>query len=201
MSRRWRRRAATWWSINRNGKLVIVDQKGRERERYALAYGSHLHVHEGQEVEPGADLVEWDPFTSSILTEIAGKIEFRDIVEGENVREETDKVTGLSQRIIVEASANEKRIPALVVQGKAGERRYILPSGSHLMVQDGDSRSLPATCWSRSRAPDDQDQGHHRWPAARRRAVRGAVRRRSQRSSPRSTAWFASARSTRACGR
>jgi len=123
--------------VNRNGKLVIVDQKGRERERYALAYGSRLHVREGQEVEPGADLVEWDPFTSSILSELAGKVEFRDIVEGENVREETDKVTGLSQRIIVEASANEKRIPALVVIGKSAERRYILPSGSHLMVQEG----------------------------------------------------------------
>jgi DNA-directed RNA polymerase subunit beta' len=123
--------------VNRNGKLVIVDQKGRERERYALAYGSRLHVHEGQEVEPGAALVEWDPFTSSILSEISGKIEFRDIVEGENVREETDKVTGLSQRIIVEASINEKRIPAVVVQGAGVERRYILPSGSHLMVQEG----------------------------------------------------------------
>jgi len=123
--------------VNRSGKLVIVDQKGRERERYALAYGSRVHVHEGQEVEPGAALVEWDPFTSSILSEISGRIEYRDIVEGENVREETDKVTGLSQRIIVEASANEKRIPALVVQGSNLERRYILPSGSHLMVQEG----------------------------------------------------------------
>jgi len=123
--------------VNRNGKLLIMDQKGRERERYALAYGSRVHVHEGQEVEPGAPLVEWDPFTSSILSEISGKIEFRDIVEGENVREETDKVTGLSQRIIVEASANEKRIPAIVVQGAGAERRYILPSGSHLMVNDG----------------------------------------------------------------
>ncbi|MBZ0089530.1 MAG: DNA-directed RNA polymerase subunit beta', partial [Thermoanaerobaculia bacterium] len=123
--------------VNRSGKLVLVDQKGRERERYALAYGSRVHVHEGQEVEPGAPLVEWDPFTSSILSEISGKVEYRDIVEGENVREETDKVTGLSQRIIVEASANEKRIPALVLKSASIERRYILPSGSHLMVQEG----------------------------------------------------------------
>jgi DNA-directed RNA polymerase subunit beta' len=123
--------------VNRNGKLLIVDPKGRERERYALAYGSRLHVREGQEVEPGAPLVEWDPFTSSILSEIGGTVEFRDIAEGENVREETDRVTGLSQRIIVEASATEKRVPAIVVRGIAGERRYILPSGSHLMVNDG----------------------------------------------------------------
>jgi DNA-directed RNA polymerase subunit beta' len=123
--------------VNRNGKLVIVDQKGRERERYALAYGSRLHVRDGQEVEAGTMLVEWDPFTSSILSEIGGKVEYQDIVEGENVREETDKVTGLSQRIIVEASATEKRIPALVVRGDGRDRRYILPSGSHLMVHDG----------------------------------------------------------------
>ena len=127
--------------VNRSGKLVIVDPKGRERERYALAYGSRLQVRDGQEIDAGAELVEWDPFTSAVLSEIAGKVEFRDIVEGENLREETDKVTGLSQRIIVEASANEKRIPAIVVRDESGsqpiERRYILPSGSHLVVQDG----------------------------------------------------------------
>ncbi len=123
--------------INRSGKLVITDPKGRERERYALTYGSHLLVREGQSVEPGAELVEWDPFTSAILTEVAGKAEFHDIVEGENLREETDKVTGLSQRIIVEASASEKRAPAIVVGGGKETRRYLLPSGSHLVVHDG----------------------------------------------------------------
>jgi len=123
--------------VNRSGKLVIVDENGRERERYALTYGSHLRVHDGDIVEPGIELVEWDPFTSIILSEIGGKIDFQDVIEGENLREETDKVTGLSQRIIVEASQNENRSPALVVKGKKGERRYLLPSGSHLMVQNG----------------------------------------------------------------
>ncbi len=127
--------------VNRNGKLVITDSKGRELERYALTYGSHLMVHEGQEVEPGQDLVEWDPFTSSVLTEIAGKVEFQDIVEGENLREETDTVTGLSQRIIVEASSSEKRVPGIVVHGRKKDevRRYLLPTGSHLVVRDGQS--------------------------------------------------------------
>ncbi len=125
-------------AINRNGKLVIVDSVGRELERYALTYGSHLLVREGDEVEPGQDLVEWDPFTSAVLTEIGGKVELQDIIEGENVREETDKVTGLSQRIIVEAPNAEKRAPAVVIKGKGGaERRYLLPTGSHLIAQDG----------------------------------------------------------------
>src|SRR6185295_17912449 len=102
--------------INRSGKLLILDEKGRERERYALTYGSQLLVKEGAEVAPNAELVTWDPFTYAILSEIAGKAEFQDIVEGENVREETDKVTGLSQKIIVEASANEKRVPTVIIR-------------------------------------------------------------------------------------
>ncbi|HYU33321.1 MAG TPA: DNA-directed RNA polymerase subunit beta' [Thermoanaerobaculia bacterium] len=121
--------------INRSGKLVLTDEKGRERERYALTYGSQLLVHEGDEVQPGTELVTWDPFTYAILSEIGGKADFQDIVEGENVREETDKVTGLSQKIIVEASANEKRVPAILIRGEDGrEKRYLLPSGSHLVV-------------------------------------------------------------------
>ena len=125
--------------VNRNGKVVLVDAKGRELERYALTYGSHLRVHEGDVVEPDQELVEWDPFTSAILTEIGGTVEFHDIVEGENVREETDKVTGLSHRIVVEASANEKRAPTIFVRGEdGGERRYLLPSGSHLVANHGD---------------------------------------------------------------
>src|SRR4029079_16471314 len=126
--------------VNRNGKLVIHDVKGRELERYALVYGSHLLAREGSEVKPGQELVEWDPFTSAILTEIGGTVTFQDIVEGENVREETDKVTGLTQRIIVEASAADKRAPAIIVRGsgkEAEERRYLRPSGSHLMLTDG----------------------------------------------------------------
>ncbi len=123
--------------INRSGKLVLTDEKGRERERYALTYGSQLLVHEGDDVQPGTELVTWDPFTSAILSEIGGKVELQDIVEGENVREETDKVTGLSQKIIVEASANEKRVPAILIRGQDREKRYLLPSGSHLIVANG----------------------------------------------------------------
>ena len=124
--------------VNRNGKLVITDPKGRELERYALTYGSHLRVREGDAVEPDQELVEWDPFTSAILTEIGGTVEYHDIAEGENVREETDKVTGLSHRIIVEASAHEKRAPTIFVKSRDEERRYLLPSGSHLIANHGD---------------------------------------------------------------
>jgi len=139
--------------VNRNGKLIIMEDTPirkskkvgaepmapREKERYALVYGSTLKVHEGQHVDAGQPLVEWDPFTSAILTEVGGKISFKDIVEGENVREETDRVTGLTQMVIVEATTAEKRTPTITVKTKkAGEeRKYLLPTGAHLMVQNG----------------------------------------------------------------
>jgi DNA-directed RNA polymerase subunit beta' len=126
--------------VNRNGKLVLLDAKGREKERYSLAYGSTLKVAMGEEVKPGQLLVTWDPFASPILSEIAGTVHYKDIVEGENLREETDKVTGLNQKIVVETTGTtEKRAPMLLVTGKDGaEKRYPLPIPSHLMVADGD---------------------------------------------------------------
>ena len=131
--------------VNRNGKLLIHDEnlvgdavQGREKERYALVYGSTLKVHDGQHVEPGQPLVEWDPFTSAILTEVGGKVNFKDIVEGENVREETDRVTGRTQMVIVESAGAEKRTPQVTVKGKKGdERKYLLPTGAHVMVTNG----------------------------------------------------------------
>jgi DNA-directed RNA polymerase subunit beta' len=124
--------------VNRNGKITIMDNKGREKERYSVVYGSTIKVSDGDEVVPGQELVEWDPFTSAILTEVGGKIAYRDIIEGENLREETDRVTGLAQKIIVEAVGAEKRSPQVLVQGSKGiERKYLLPIGSHLMVADG----------------------------------------------------------------
>ncbi len=122
--------------VNRNGKITIVDNKGREKERYSVVYGSTIKVTEAQEVVPGQELVEWDPFTSAILTEVGGNVEFRDIVEGENLREETDRVTGLAQNIIVETVGAEKRSPQVIIKGRSGERKYLLPIGSHLMVAD-----------------------------------------------------------------
>jgi DNA-directed RNA polymerase subunit beta' len=140
--------------INRNGKLLIMEEiptrkskkagaedlaaGSREKERYALVYGSTLKIVDGQHVEAGQALVEWDPFTSAVLTELGGKVNFKDIVEGENVREETDKVTGLTQMVIVESSVAEKRTPTLIIKaGRGEERKYLLPTGAHVMVHNG----------------------------------------------------------------
>jgi DNA-directed RNA polymerase subunit beta' len=128
--------------VSRNAKIAIADERGRERERYNLVYGSVLHVEEGDEAEPGAMLAEWDPFTSAVLTTAAGKVEYVDLVEGENVREEIDKLTGHSHKIVIEPIGADRRIPTIVVRGSdANERRYQLAIGSHLMVAEGDTVS------------------------------------------------------------
>jgi len=128
--------------VSRNAKIAICDDRDRERERYNLVYGSVLHVKEGEFVEPGAVLSEWDPFTSAVLTTVAGKVEYVDLVEGENVREEIDKLTGHSHKIVIEPIGADRRIPTIVVRASSkNERRYQLAIGSHLMVAEGDKVS------------------------------------------------------------
>jgi DNA-directed RNA polymerase subunit beta' len=126
--------------MNRNGSLVVADAKGRDRERYPIVYGARLKVKDGQKVEQGQTLVEWDPYTFSILTEEPGTIRFKDIIEGMTVHEEVDEVTGLSRFIIVD-SPDEKKQPTIEIKDKQGKvvRKYHMPSHAHLMVQDAET--------------------------------------------------------------
>ncbi|HMB82613.1 MAG TPA: hypothetical protein VKI40_01045, partial [Terriglobales bacterium] len=123
--------------MNRQGSIAVVDEKGRERERYAVVYGAKVKVTEGGPVQLGQVLVEWDPYTFAILTEIGGTAQFKDLQEGITLHEEVDEVTGLSRHVVAD-SPDEKRQPAMVIKGKAS-KRYLMPSRAHLMVQDGDT--------------------------------------------------------------
>src|ERR671931_923507 len=76
--------------MNRNGSIVVKDEKGRDRERYPIVYGARLKGKDGQKVEQGQVLVEWDPYTFSILTEEPGTVKFKDIIDGGPVLEEVD---------------------------------------------------------------------------------------------------------------
>ncbi|MGA7686138.1 MAG: DNA-directed RNA polymerase subunit beta', partial [Terriglobales bacterium] len=123
--------------MNRQGSIAVVDEKGRERERYAVVYGAKVKVTDGGPVQLGQALVEWDPYTFAILTEIGGTAQFKDLQEGITLHEEVDEVTGLSRHVVAD-SPDEKRQPAIVIKGKAS-KRYLMPSRAHLMVQDGDT--------------------------------------------------------------
>src|SRR5262249_32968365 len=111
--------------------------RAREKERYSVVYGAKVKVNEGDPVTLGQVLVEWDPYTFAILTEIGGTVQFKDLQEGLTLHEEVDEVTGLSRHVVGE-SPDEKRQPTIVVKGGKGSRRYLMPSRAHLMVQDGD---------------------------------------------------------------
>ncbi len=125
--------------MNRNGSIAIIDEKGREKERYSVVYGAKIKVADGDAVKIGDMLVEWDPYTFAILTEIGGTIQFKDLQEGVTLHEEVDEVTGLSRHVVGD-SPDEKRQPAIIIKGKSS-RRYLMPSRAHLMVQDGDEVS------------------------------------------------------------
>jgi DNA-directed RNA polymerase subunit beta' len=124
--------------MNRQGSIAVVDEKNRERERYSVVYGAKLLVNDGDPVTLGQVMVEWDPYTFAILTEIGGTVQFKDLQEGVTLHEEVDEVTGLSRHVVGD-SPDEKRQPAIVIKGGKNSKRYLMPSRSHLMIQDGDA--------------------------------------------------------------
>jgi DNA-directed RNA polymerase subunit beta' len=125
--------------MNRNGSIAIVDEKGRTKDTYQPVYGARLKVEDGQTVVSGQVLVEWDPFTTSILTEHSGSVHFRDVQEGVTMKEEVDEITGLSQKVIVEPGTKEELQPRISIKDVGGNTVFTcqLPVGAHLMVADG----------------------------------------------------------------
>jgi DNA-directed RNA polymerase subunit beta' len=133
--------------MNRQGELVITDENGRERERYEVIYGAQLKVEDGQRVEPGTVVAEWDPFAVPILTEVAGLVRFHDIAEGSTIQEQVDEVTGMSRKVVVESRDADSR-PTIIMKdpetnqtlklvGSRNEARFQLPVGCIIVVSDG----------------------------------------------------------------
>ncbi|HQC50501.1 MAG TPA: DNA-directed RNA polymerase subunit beta', partial [bacterium] len=134
--------------MNRNGMILIMDEAGRERERYKLSYGAHLSFSDGDKVEAGQMLAEWDPYTVPILTEVSGLVKFGDIIEGFTVVDQVDEVTGLSRKVII-PSKDAKSRPRISIKDESGatlhlpagrgEARYLMPVSANIVVSEGDS--------------------------------------------------------------
>jgi DNA-directed RNA polymerase subunit beta' len=140
--------------MNRNGEVAIVDETGRERERYPVIYGAKLRVKAGSKVlgpsktkTEGQILAEWDPYTMPILSEVSGKVKFGDIAEGATMQERVDEVTGLAFKVIIEPrdpdlrpriSIKDDKARTIVIPGSSNPARYILPVGAHIVVNEGD---------------------------------------------------------------
>ena len=133
----------------RNTELTIVDDQDRERVRHRLPYGGKLFVKDGQAVNPGDILIEWDPYTIPIITEMDGIANFMDLIDGVSMREVVDETTGIASREVVDwksgnASANLR--PRITMRDADGnvltlsnglEARYFLSSGAILSVENG----------------------------------------------------------------
>ena len=129
-------------NMNRNGQIAICDDTGRERERYPVVYGAYVRSRENSRVSEGEILLEWDPYTFSIMAEKEGAIALLDVIEGLTMQEEIDEITGLSRRVILD-HADEKLQPRAALLDAAGEQIsvYPLPAGAHISVQEGEAIS------------------------------------------------------------
>ena len=110
--------------MNRNGEIGILDEAGRERERYSVIYGAKLKANDGQSVKEGQILAEWDPYTIPILSEESGKIKYGDIFEGETMQESKDEVTGLSYKVVIEPKNPDLR-PRISIKDEKGRTKII----------------------------------------------------------------------------
>ena len=133
--------------MNRNGEILVIDANGREREKYPVVYGAKLLVKDGDSVEKGKLMAEWDPYSTPIISEAGGTVSFEDIEEGVTMQEQFDSVTGLSHKVITETKATDKRPKVLVtdakgnpvkIEGSNRVARYLLPVGANLVINDGD---------------------------------------------------------------
>ncbi len=132
-------RQGTYTVMNRNGELAVVDDTGRERERYQLVYGARLSIQDGNRVKRGQTVATWDPYTVPVCTEAGGKISYVDIQEGVSVSEQVDEVTGLSRRTIIDSRDSDLRPRVTIVEGaKTTKASYLLPIGAIISVFDGD---------------------------------------------------------------
>ncbi|MCB9226677.1 MAG: DNA-directed RNA polymerase subunit beta' [Chitinophagales bacterium] len=103
-----------------------------------VPYGAILSVKDGQEVEKGQLVCQWDPFNNVIISTVSGKVEYVDILNNVTAKEEMDEQTGYTEMVIIQ-SKNKKKIPALQIVGKGKEEPmvYNLPVGAHISVQNG----------------------------------------------------------------
>ncbi len=142
-----RNKEGEWVVMNRNTKIAIVDDSGREREKYPVVYGAKIKIKDGDPVVVGQKLVEWDPYSLTILTEVGGKVAYGDIVEGVTMKDEFDEVTGLSRKVIIEHTGQTLR-PRVSIKDESGKTakvpggsnavaRYLLPVGAHIFVEKG----------------------------------------------------------------
>jgi DNA-directed RNA polymerase subunit beta' len=137
--------------VSRSGEVALADEVGRERERYKVPYGAVLTVGDGDVAQSGQKVASWDPHTHPVISEVAGKALFADIVEGVTVDRDVDEITGLTNISVIDpklraSSAKDLRPVVKLVDAKGKELKipgteipahYPLPANTVITATDG----------------------------------------------------------------
>ncbi|MGO9850001.1 MAG: DNA-directed RNA polymerase subunit beta' [Steroidobacteraceae bacterium] len=136
-------------AVSRSGEIGVVDDFGRERERYKIPYGAVIGAKENATVGAGQVVATWDPHTHPVITEVAGFVKFQDFVDGMTVTSQVDEVTGLSSTVVLDTKqrgGKDLRATIKLVNGKGKEVTfanteipavYTLPPGALVSLVDG----------------------------------------------------------------
>ncbi|OAI30353.1 DNA-directed RNA polymerase subunit beta' [Methylomonas koyamae] len=138
-------------AVSRSGEVGVMDDYGRERERYKIPYGAVLSVADGTPVSAGDIIVNWDPHTHPVITEVDGFIQLIDFMDGITVQEQSDEVTGLTSRVVTDpkqrtSAGKELRPMVRLIDEQGGQinlpgtdipAQYFLPAGAIVGVKDG----------------------------------------------------------------
>ncbi|MGA2710571.1 MAG: DNA-directed RNA polymerase subunit beta' [Steroidobacteraceae bacterium] len=138
-------------AVSRSGELGVVDEFGRERERYKIPYGATITVNDADVVTAGQSVANWDPHTHPVVTEVAGMIKFQDFVDGITVTSQVDDVTGLTSTVVLDpkqrGSGGKDLRPVVRLTNAKGKEVtfantdipavYALPAGAIVSLEDG----------------------------------------------------------------
>jgi DNA-directed RNA polymerase subunit beta' len=138
-------------AVSRSGEVGVIDEYGRERERYRIPYGAVITANEGDTMQPGQIIATWDPHTHPVVTEVAGFLRFQDFIDGITVSSQVDEITGLSSTVVMDpkqrgAGGKDLRPVIKLVNAKGKEvcfantdipAVYALPAGALVNLEDG----------------------------------------------------------------
>ncbi|MCL2623504.1 MAG: DNA-directed RNA polymerase subunit beta' [Planctomycetaceae bacterium] len=125
-------------ALSRNGSVLLLDPRSRERDKYTIPVGAQLRVNENEEVAAGDVICQWDPHSVPILAKVGGYVHYVDIVDGETVRLEKDLTTGRNRRTVTDLKGD--RHPQIDIKNEIGQETldfYYLPGKAVIEVEDG----------------------------------------------------------------
>ncbi|MBN2407979.1 MAG: DNA-directed RNA polymerase subunit beta' [Elusimicrobia bacterium] len=126
-------------NVARKGKIVIR-KDGKQVEEFDVRYGAKLYkkpIKKEQDVERGEVIVEWDPFSMPIITEVNGKVRYKDIVDGITAKEEINQATGRGEKVIIPYKSPKLHPQIEIVTSDGKRNAYPLPVDTHLVINEG----------------------------------------------------------------